>query len=373
MHHQILHVSNGEKKPMPLVERHRPQTLNDIIGQDNVVAVLKGFVKKKCLPNLMFSGDSGVGKTSSAFAFIKDFYAEFGICDWQNLVLPINASEGNGIETIRNLIAPFAMSSFRVNANEKHCVPKIIVLDEADAMTKVAQWALGPIIDETSKNVRFIFIVNYQRKMQDDLQSRCSVLRFPPLSRTSVKKLISQVCEKEKIAFEPEAAAAIGVVAQSDMRMSLNILSSCVLQKKQEDATPLTEDFVYNAAGRVPPEVTQQLLRALLSENQTLKQTCITLCKHLEKNSISLSQVLCDIHELCLSLAAENQSLDSNKKINDDKLKQQFQKEAFVMAVFEQIDETEQHLLAITDAARMMVQTRAFACAMWSIRAKHSC
>ena len=152
--------------------------------------------------------------------------------------------------------------------------------------------------------------------------------------------------------------------------MSLNILSSCILQKKQEDASPLTEEFVYNAAGRVPPETTLALLKSLLTKKLTLPETCSALCKHLEINNISLSQVLCDIHELCLSIAAENATLDFNKKISDDELKSKFQNETFAMAVFEQIDETEQHLLAITDAARMMVQTRAFACGLWRITTK---
>src|ERR1700690_2897519 len=105
---------NG-KKPLALVERHRPQTLSDIVGQDNVVAVLRGFVKRKNMPNLMLSGDSGVGKTSSALAFIRDFYAEFGISEWQPMVLLINASQENGIETIRQQITPFATAGCHTN------------------------------------------------------------------------------------------------------------------------------------------------------------------------------------------------------------------------------------------------------------------
>lgn len=371
--------TNVQKKQLPLVERHRPQTLDDIVGQDDVVAVLKGFVKRKNVPNLMLSGDSGVGKTSSAFAFIKDFYAAFGITRWQPMVLSINASQENGIGTIREQITPFATTGYQSmpdileqlgehNINDKKfVVPKIIVLDEADAMTKVAQWALGPIIDKTSDNARYIFIVNYQRKIQDDLQSRCEVLRFPPLSRRSVNALISTVCERESIAFEPAAAAAIGVVAQSDMRMALNILSSCVLQKKKQDSTPLTEAFVYTAAGRVEPSQTINILKDCILNGLSLQETCKRLENHIENNNLSLSQVLCDLHEICTCLCAENSELDFHREIKDEQLKKAFQNEQFAMEFFEQIDETEQHLLAITDIARMQVQTRAFAAGIWSI------
>lgn len=379
---------SSSKKRLPLVERHRPQTLADIVGQDNVVAVLRGFVQRRNMPNLMLSGDSGVGKTSSAFAFIRDFYAEFGITRWQSMVLSINASQENGIETIRNQVMPFATTGYQsmpdiaaqiesfaaqsVAAATVAVVPKIIVLDEADAMTKVAQWALGPIIDQTSENARYIFIVNYQRKMQDDLQSRCKVLRFPPLSRHAVNELIGSVCRREQIAFEPAAAAAIGVVAQSDMRMGLNILSSCVLQRKADDRMPLTKAFVYAAAGRVEPEQTLCLVHDLFLRSLTLRDTCARLESHIEKNNLSLSQVLCDLHEMCLALAAENAELDQRLSC-DDRLRRCFANPQFAMAVFEQIDETEQHLLAITDAARMMVQTRAFAAAIWSVATRYCC
>ena len=81
----------------------------------------------------------------------------------------------------------------------------------------------------------------------------------------------------------------------------------------------------------------------------------------------------CWNHKLCLSLAAENPLLDCDKKIDEPQLKCLFSNESFAMALFEQIDETEQHLLAITDVARMMVQTRAFASGLWLIANKYEC
>jgi DNA polymerase III gamma/tau subunit len=204
------------------------------------------------------------------------------------------------------------------------------------------------------------------------------VLRFPPLSRRAVNQLISSVCAKEQIAFEPAAAAAVGVVSQSDMRMALNILSSCVLQKKQADATPLTEAFVYSAAGRVEPAVTLALLRDLLLGNLSLPATCTRVEQHIDANNLSLSQVLCDLHEMALSLCAANVELDHEwqkqqqqqqhrRQQGNDDLQHWFAQQHAAMAFFEQVDETEQHLLAITDAARMMVQTRAFAAGLWSV------
>lgn len=375
------------RKRAPLVERYRPKTLSQVVGQDNVIAVLRGFVKRRNMPNIMLSGVAGVGKTSAAFAFINDFYASFGITDWTPLVLSINASRENGIETIREQITPFATSSYRSQVNivstqsnaddidvarggEALTVPKIVVLDEADAITKIAQWALGPIIDRTSDNARFIFIVNYQRKIQDDLQSRCEVLRFPPLPRSAVKALINDVCVQEQIAFEPAAAAAIGVVAQNDMRRALNILSSCVVQKKAERQTPLSEQFVFNAAGRVEPAVTLALLDTIMTTSPPssikLAHVCESVEQHMTLHNLSLTQLLCDIHEICQCLAAPNPQLDAELRASNA-LKIRFRQQTFLLALFEEIYDTEQNLLAITDSARMSLQMRAFAAALWKI------
>jgi len=373
------------QKNAPLVERHRPQSLQQIVGQQNVVAVLQGFVKHRNMPNIMLSGIAGVGKTSAAFSFINDFYAGFGISEWSSLVLSINASRENGIETIREQITPFTNASYRsqpgvcrqladaaegdLRLGTQTTVPKIVVLDEADQLTKVAQWALGPIIDQCTDNARFIFIVNYERKIQDDLKSRCQSLRFPPLPREAVKRLIANVCVQEKISFEPRAAAAIAVVSQNDMRRALNVLSSCVVQKKAEPHEPLTDSFVYRAAGRVEPSVTLALLQCILTDPSVgLADVCKRLQQHMIEHSISPSQLLCDMHDICTQLAAPNDKLDTIIVEENAALSGIFEQDQFAQSLFEDISLIEKNLLAITDSARMLLHTRAFGAALWKLK-----
>lgn len=103
----------------------------------------------------------------------------------------------------------------------------------------------------------------------------------------------------------------------------------------------------------------------------TLIEFCKRIDLHIEVNNLSLSQVLCDLYEICLMLSAPISELDQHRIIETWTLKDYFADDQFSMKIFEQLDETEQHLLAITDVARMQVQTRAFSAGLWSIIAQY--
>lgn len=414
--------SERKQRKAPLVERYRPKSLGDIVGQKNVVNVLRGFVKQKNPPNMMLSGVPGVGKTSAAFAFAGDFYRSFGITDWSSMVLSINASQENGIETIRQKVVPFVRVKYnhdpriteqlaRATATDgldmrNLTVPKLVILDEADTMTKEAQWALGPTIDQTGINARYILIVNHQRDVQPELQSRFLVLRFPPLSRVAINTLVRAVCAKEHIPIEPRAADALGVVSQSDMRTAINNLSACVLKlgragdcennADQCDVQQplLTQSFVYESSGRVQPVETRRLLHHLLfkphdAQAYLLSHTVCAIEDHISANNMSITQVIADMFAVALQIFAPVPELDHvdatetiDQAVNGEKadadvdpedadvtkrLEELFSNVDFAMGFFEQLAETENNLLAITDSARLSLQTRAFAAGLWRL------
>ncbi len=111
---------------MMLSEKYRPKTLDDVVGQKEIINTLKDYVKKGEFPHLMFIGSPGLGKTSTAYAFAHDINMP---------LIEFNASDDRTLEFIRERIKPIAM-----NADEK-----IILLDEFDAMTSNAQFALRRI------------------------------------------------------------------------------------------------------------------------------------------------------------------------------------------------------------------------------------
>ena len=118
---------------LPWIEKYRPTKLNNIIGQPLIIDLLK-----KCLednikpPHLLFYGKPGIGKTTTIKSFCYEYYTPE---EYSNYVLEINASNDKGINTIKTTISTF----LDVNRSNKY---KILILDEADAMTQEAQTAL---------------------------------------------------------------------------------------------------------------------------------------------------------------------------------------------------------------------------------------
>jgi replication factor C small subunit len=114
-------------------EKYRPKTLDEVIGQEQIVRRLKSYVKSGNLPHLLFSGPPGVGKTACAVALAREMFGD----TWQNNFIELNASDERGIDVVRTNIKNFARTAPLGEARFK-----IIFLDEADALTSDAQSAL---------------------------------------------------------------------------------------------------------------------------------------------------------------------------------------------------------------------------------------
>src|SRR2546425_998250 len=154
------------------VEKYRPKSLDEVVGQEEIVERLKAYAKTGNLPHLLFAGPAGTGKTTSAIALARDMFGE----DWRQNYFELNSSDERGIETVRTKVkeiarlAPFGGTNF-----------KIIFLDEADNLTADAQAALRRTMETYSKTSRFILSANYSSRLIEPIQSRTAVFRFRPL------------------------------------------------------------------------------------------------------------------------------------------------------------------------------------------------
>ena len=139
---------------IPWIEKYRPRKLNDIISQKESINILSNTLKTGELPHLLLYGGPGTGKTSSVLALCNQLFGPERV---NERVIELNASDERGINVVRHKIINFAKI-----ANENYLCPpyKIIILDEADAMTKEAQAALRKVMEETSNITRFCFICN---------------------------------------------------------------------------------------------------------------------------------------------------------------------------------------------------------------------
>jgi replication factor C subunit 3/5 len=150
-------------------------------------------MKEGTLPHLLFYGPPGTGKTSTILACAKMMYTPQ---QFSSMVLELNASDDRGINVVRTQILNFASTKMIFKSGVK-----LIILDEADAMTNDAQNALRRIIEKFTDNVRFCLICNYLSKIIPALQSRCTRFRFGPLRFDQMVPRLKEVIDSEKCVF----------------------------------------------------------------------------------------------------------------------------------------------------------------------------
>lgn len=141
----------------------------------------------------------------------------------------MNASDERGIDVIRKRVKTFAgLVSKKATVNGKPCPPyKIIILDEADAMTVDAQNALRRTMETYSNVTRFCIICNYVSRIIQPITSRTAKFRFKPLQTEDVKTRLKYICEQENILVEDEVLNELYVLSGGDLRKAITYLQSC--------------------------------------------------------------------------------------------------------------------------------------------------
>lgn len=154
------------------------------------------------------------------------------------MVLELNASDDRGIDVVREQIKTFASTKqiFTMNptTNSSTWIAhyKLIILDEADAMTSTAQMALRRIMEKYTANTRFCIIANYTHKLSPALLSRSTRFRFSPLMEKDIRVLVDKVIIEESVHISPEATDALVKLSKGDMRRALNVLQACHASSK---------------------------------------------------------------------------------------------------------------------------------------------
>jgi len=240
-----------EDTTMIWIEKYRPVTLADIVGQDDIVVRLQSYVKTGNLPHLLFTGSAGVGKTTAAVALAREFFKE----SWNMNFRELNASDERGIDVVRNQIKQFARTSPLGEATFK-----ILFLDEADALTPDAQAALRRTMESYATTCRFILSCNYSSKIIDPIQSRCAIYRFRSLSGEAITREILRIAENEKIHIDEPAIQAIVYIAQGDMRKAINALQGAAILTTRIDA-----GMIYAITATARPDEIEDLLATSLS------------------------------------------------------------------------------------------------------------
>jgi DNA polymerase III delta prime subunit len=256
------------------VEKYRPQKIDDCVLPQSLKNTFKEFIASGELPNFLFCGGAGVGKTTVAKALCNEIGAEY---------LFINGSEESGIDVLRTKIKGFASSVSLTDAK------KVIILDEADYLNpNSTQPALRAFIEEFSNNCRFIFTCNYKNRIIDPLHSRCSVIDFKIENNEKQAiaagffKRASNILSQENIEFDQKVVAELITKYFPDYRRILNELQRYSVSGRIDSAILLN----------VTEESFKELIKNMKEKNFTEVRKWVA--KNSDSDSINIFRQLYD-------------------------------------------------------------------------------
>ncbi|QQP35572.1 Uncharacterized protein FKW44_023837 [Caligus rogercresseyi] len=287
-------ASKPSKGPTPWVEKYRPKTVDDVAYQDEVVSVLKKSLVGADLPNLLFYGPPGTGKTSTILAACRELFGDA----FKSRILELNASDERGISVVRDKIKTFArLSASGRRADGKPCPPyKVIILDEADSMTKDAQSALRRTMEKEGKSTKFCLICNYISRIIEPLTSRCAKFRFKPLTKDILSQRLNFIIEKEGLQVRDEATLEAFIsTSEGDLRRAITSLQSC---SRFSGGKALCKEAVFETAG-VIPEKWMTALKAACASNSYEKLEVFV--DDLTAEGFAAYQLLNQVHEWIMS------------------------------------------------------------------------
>jgi replication factor C subunit 3/5 len=247
----------------------------------------------------------------------------------RQMVLELNASDDRGIEVVREQIKTFSSTKQIFTAAPKPgdssslATFKLIILDEADAMTATAQMALRRIMEKYTANTRFCIIANYTHKLSPALLSRCTRFRFSPLKEVDIRNLVDKVIEEERVNITPDATESLVTLSKGDMRRALNVLQAChasstPLQTPGQPAPDpstivrdqITQTTIYDCIAAPHPADIQMILDLLLNTSD------ITHCMRTINNvkslkGLALADILTSLSEELVQIDAPSQTMVS--------------------------------------------------------------
>jgi len=210
------------------VEKYRPRTIADTILPDGLKQTFQKVVETGELPNMLFTGTAGLGKTTVARALCNELDLDYII---------INGSEEGNIDTLRTKIKQFA-STVSLQGGYK-----VVILDEADYLNPQSfQPALRGFIEEFANNCRFILTCNFKNRIIEPLHSRCGVYEFNTSKKDMAQlagnfmQRVSTILEKENIECDKKILADLIMKFAPDWRRILNELQRYSIGSRSIDS-----------------------------------------------------------------------------------------------------------------------------------------
>ncbi|MCL6466454.1 MAG: AAA family ATPase [candidate division WOR-3 bacterium] len=189
------------------VEKYRPKRLDDVVNQKEIVEGIKRIIASPAgMPNMLFAGPAGVGKTTVALCIAREVLGEY----WRDYTLELNASDERGINMVREKVKMFTRYT------SIGSIPfKIVILDEADEMTPEAQNALLKILEEPQLNTIFLLTTDVPENLFATVRSRCHLIRFADISENEIKRWLENRLKPSQFPLSLIASLAQGSLGKA--------------------------------------------------------------------------------------------------------------------------------------------------------------
>ena len=277
----------------------RPQTFEDVVGQEHVTQTLiNAFKQDRIAQGYIFTGPRGVGKTTTARILAMAMNAESGptsefdpqseisqeISNGRSMdVVEIDGASNRGIEEIRNLREQIKFSPM-------HCTYKVIIIDEVHMLTNQAFNALLRTLEEPPKHGKFIFATTDIHKVPATIISRCQRFDFNRISIDVIRNRISHIIKSERIDCDAESTFLIAKKADGSMRDALSILDQSISYCGEK----ITYDQLVKALGIIDQELYFKFTKSIRNKDY---QSMIMVLSEFSKYGVPASEVLIGIQE----------------------------------------------------------------------------
>lgn len=227
-------------------EKYGPDTINDIIGNEGIIKQFQQYSRTAEFPNILLAGPPGTGKSAVVLALARGLHGE----QLERHTLRLDGINNQGRNAITHRAARFVRADYRGQP------PRILIIEQAEVLTRGAQMALRPLMERHTNRVRIALVCNHSSPIVDGVQSLCAIYRFAPVEAEPIGKRLREIADAEELVLTEDAVAALVEIANGDVRRAINSLQAVAATEDE----PIAASTVNHVLSTVRPEGVQEML-----------------------------------------------------------------------------------------------------------------